>query len=101
MNQIVVLVSLTLHPEDADTFQERAMAMMAATRAEAGCLEYTFSRAIDNPQRFLITECWQDTASLEAHFATAHMLEFRQSVRALRIEGRQAKRYAIASSQDL
>lgn len=101
MTQLIILVDVLVHPEDAEAFRTLAAPMMQATRAEAGCIEYTFSRAIDEPRRFMLTERWQDAAALQSHFATSHMREFLNAARALRIERREAMRYTIASAAAL
>jgi quinol monooxygenase YgiN len=99
LTQLIILVTVVVHPEDAEAFQSLAATMMLATRAEPGCIEYTFSRAIDETRRFMLTERWQDAAALQTHFATPHMRDFLNAARALRIERREATRYAIASAE--
>ena len=61
--------------DDADAGLD---AMMAASRAEAGCLGYLLVRDPLNPQTILIHECWQDDAALKAHFAEPHMAVFQR-----------------------
>lgn len=52
--------------------------MEAASRAEAGCHDYTFSVELNDPNVIRITEHWEDMAALEAHMKTPHMAEFRK-----------------------
>jgi hypothetical protein len=40
---------------------------MRASRAEAGCLEYTFSADPIEPHRVLLFERWESQADLDAH----------------------------------
>ena len=47
--------------------------VIAATRAEDGCLAYAYSRDVLDAQVIHITEKWRDRAALETHFQTAHM----------------------------
>ncbi|MFT7528499.1 MAG: quinol monooxygenase YgiN [Arenicella sp.] len=47
-------------------------AMLAPSRAEAGCISYRFFRSHDDSNSFLFYEQWQDMAAIEFHFATEH-----------------------------
>ena len=55
-------------------------AMESASRAEAGCQDYTFSVELNNPDVLRITERWDTMQALEAHFKTPHMATFQASL---------------------
>jgi quinol monooxygenase YgiN len=57
-------------------------AMEAASRAEPGCEDYTFSVELNDPGVIRITERWHDMAALAAHFATPHMASFGAAMQA-------------------
>lgn len=57
-------------------------AMEKASRAEAGCHDYTFSVELNDPTCLRITERWEDMAALQAHFGTPHMQAFRAAMAA-------------------
>lgn len=63
--------------------------VVAATRAEDGCVLYAYSRDVIEPDLFRITEQWRDRAALEAHFATPHMAAWAQQRAALGLFDRQ------------
>jgi hypothetical protein len=42
---------------------------MRASRAEAGCLEYTFGADPIDPSRVVLFERWESQAALDAHIA--------------------------------
>jgi quinol monooxygenase YgiN len=70
---------------DADTIEQlrQAIAVMEqASRSEAGCRDYTFSVELSDPDTLRITELWDDMDALAAHFATPHMAEFGNALRA-------------------
>lgn len=55
-------------------------AMIAASRKEAGCIEYAYSRDLLDPNLLRIIERWKDKAALVSHFAEPHMAVFRQAL---------------------
>ncbi len=65
-----------------DTFTEDTIAaivrMMQASRAEDGCIDYTFARDLADPAKLVVYERRRDHAALEAHRNSAHMAEFRK-----------------------
>jgi len=65
-----------------DAMRDAIVAMQAASRAEDGCREYAFSIDLEDPGVLRITECWDSMEALRAHFATAHMTEFRTKLAA-------------------
>ena len=56
---------------------EAALPMMAkvvaATRAEDGCILYGYSRDLIDAELVRVSEKWRDRAALDAHFQTGHM----------------------------
>jgi quinol monooxygenase YgiN len=63
-------------PEDLEALKGPAAAMIAATRAEPGCLDYAFAIDLLEPGLLRIVEKWSDDAALAAHFQTPHMAAF-------------------------
>lgn len=68
--------------------------MIAASRAEAGCLDYAYARDLIDPDILRIAERWRDEAAMEAHFATPHLIAFRQALAALDIKAGAVHVYA-------
>ena len=77
----------------ADQVSEALRTMEAATRDEPGCLTYAFSLDICEPTTMRITERWESTADLAAHFATPHMAEFQAAMAANPSEGTEVHCY--------
>jgi quinol monooxygenase YgiN len=73
---IVVNAIIKTSKEDIQALQGAISAMEVASRAEAGCEDYTFSVELNDPHTLRITEKWQTIEALKEHFATAHMAEF-------------------------
>lgn len=74
---ICVLADLTIHAGSQNTFFAAARKMIAATRAEAGCIRYDLMQDIGDPQHLTFVEEWESREALAAHFETAHMAEWR------------------------
>jgi quinol monooxygenase YgiN len=66
---IVVGGSFEVDPAQRDAFLEERVAMIRRSRAEAGCLEYSFGADPAEPNRVVLYERWSDQASLDAHLA--------------------------------
>jgi len=73
---IVVLVQVDSSTEDIDALRGTLSEMESATRAEAGCHDYSFSQEISDPNRMRIVELWESMEALADHFATPHMATF-------------------------
>ncbi len=56
--------------------------METASRAEVGCLDYTFCQEISNPNTLRINELWESMDALQEHFATEHMAKFNVAIAA-------------------
>ena len=67
--------------------REQALAMVAATNAEDGCLHYSFAQDLADPDLIRISERWESEEALGAHMASAHMAEFNKAMGTVKIEG--------------
>ena len=77
---IVIIVSIESSAADIAAIKDAMAAMETASRAEAGCHDYTFNVELNNPDKLRMTECWEDEAALKAHFATPHMAAFNEAM---------------------
>ncbi len=98
---IVVAGTMAVQPARRDEAAHVALKMVAATRAEAGCLTYDFWLDLADPNRFHVFEEWETPESLEAHFQTSHMAEFLEALPALIAGPPDIKRYEVASVAQL
>ncbi|SCX92064.1 Quinol monooxygenase YgiN [Novosphingobium aromaticivorans] len=70
---IIVMGSFRLPIENFDSALPMMEKVIAATRAEDGCLLYAYSRDTIDPGLVRVSEQWRDRAALDAHFRTQHM----------------------------
>lgn len=78
--EIVVIGRFETTTETIDEVRQALLTMQEASRAESGCQDYTFSVELGDPAIVRLSERWDDEASLVAHFATQHMVEFRAAL---------------------
>jgi quinol monooxygenase YgiN len=64
---VIVGGSFELEPSDRDEFLSSRLDMMHASRAEPGCIEYTFSADPIDPRRVVLFERWESQDALDAH----------------------------------
>jgi quinol monooxygenase YgiN len=75
--------------------------MMAASRAEDGCIAYGYAEDVGEPGLIHVFEAWRDQAALDAHFRTAHMAEWRAAWPRYGVSERRLIAYEVASERQL
>lgn len=95
---LIVAGTIQIAPDQMDLAIEAIGPMCEATRAEDGCEDYVFTINPHAPGQLRIFERWVDASALEAHFETAHMAAFRESLGSFDIRGRDITRYEIETS---
>ena len=65
-----------IHAEPAQTALVRAalMALIAPTRAEAGCIQYDLHQSNTDPAHFFFYEIWATRDHWQAHMQSPHIL---------------------------
>ncbi len=97
---IIVIGRAEVNPAAIDAMLPHLATMMAATRAEDGCISY--SLAVEDAAAGVLTiaERWRDGVALAAHVKTPHMAAFnaaaREAIRALDV-----KRYDVVGEASL
>lgn len=76
-------------------------AVAAASRAEEGCISYRLYEDTEAENEFVFVEEWESDEALKRHFATVHVREFLQAIRATLVAPPDVKFHTIASSMDL
>lgn len=78
---MIVIVGTVRIPAGTLEMARPAMeAMLAATRAEDGCIRYAFAQDVLDPDLIHIAEAWRDRGALKAHFEAPHMAEWRAAI---------------------
>ena len=66
-----------------EALRDALSALVAPTRQEPGCLDYTLFELRDEPGSYYMRESFQDQAALDAHFATPYFQAFEKRFDAL------------------
>ena len=85
---IMVLGTVKLAPEKLDGARPAMEKMVAASRAEPGCIAYSYAQDVLDPETIHVVEKWRDRQALTDHFATGHMAEWRGVMGSLGLSGR-------------
>ena len=69
---IFITAKFQVLPEHADDWPEISRPFTEATRAEAGCLWFEWSRSLDDPNEYVLVEAFRDGDAGGAHVASEH-----------------------------
>ena len=85
---ILILGTVKLAPDRLAGAREAMERMVAASRAEKGCIAYSYAQDVLDPETIHVIEKWRDRGAVAFHFATPHMAEWRGVMGELGLNGR-------------
>lgn len=77
---IFITAKFQVTPEHADRWLEISRPFTEATRAEAGCLWFEWSRSVDDPHEYVLVEAFRDGDAGGAHVQSAHFKAAQQDL---------------------
>ncbi len=80
---VIVIAKVPVKPECKKALLDLAQGVMAATRAEEGCISYTLLDNTYDSGQCVFVEEWADLDALRKHAASAHIAEWRKQSRDL------------------
>ena len=98
---IVLAVRFQVKPEHHKETIEAMKVVRAATIQEKGCVEYSFYSDFDDTNKVFLFEEWESQASLEAHFETSHLAEFRAQMERFLVSPPSIRRYQVSDAGPL
>jgi len=98
---IVVAGTFRVPPESLERFRPVMEKMLAASRAEDGCLVYSYAADVAEPGLIRVFEAWRDRAALDAHLRTGHLAEWRASWPPFGVCDRDLTLYEVAAEAPL
>jgi quinol monooxygenase YgiN len=98
---IIVQGHVQFDPTAMAALRSAAAQMVAATRAEAGCLAYSFAEDVLAPGTVHVVEQWESWAALDAHFKMPHMAAFNAAVSQIKPLGGKVTAYETGASRVL
>ncbi|RYE03595.1 MAG: antibiotic biosynthesis monooxygenase [Sphingomonadales bacterium] len=85
---LVITGTFRVPPANLDQARPHMAAMIAASRAEAGCLQYSYGEDVLGSGLIHVTEHWASREALAAHGVAEHIKAWRASWPALGIGAR-------------
>ena len=90
---IVIEGSVRVDPDVLEAARPAMLRMITASRAEAGCIDYTYAQDVADPGLIRVVERWHSREALAAHFQTPHMAEWRSEIARYGIRDRNLRLY--------
>ena len=98
---ILIAGTVRVPPENLEQFRPHMDAMLAGSRAEDGCLAYSYAVDVQDPGLIRVFEAWRDQAAIDAHFLTPHMAAWRSQWPNFGVSDRRLFAYETASERQL
>lgn len=98
---ILIAGTVRVPPETLPGLKPHMAKMLAASRAEDGCLTYSYAEDVAEPGLIRVFEAWRDQAAIEAHFKSAHMAEWRAAGAQFGVSDRRLFAYEVAAERPL
>ena len=76
MKQVTVLATIKAKKGLEETVRNEVLALVAPTRAEAGCLNYDLHQSSDDKALFMLYENWVSKEDLDLHLAMPYLQAF-------------------------
>ena len=100
----MIIVEGHVRTESAGDFERvrsAAAAQIAASKAEGGCIDYTYAIDVLDPQIMRVLERWQSWQALETHFKAPHMDAWRAALSDVKFLERVIRAHEISETRDV
>lgn len=77
---IIVWGSIEAAEDKLHEVRQLSLAHVHRSRREPGCISHSVQADLENPNRLVFVEEWQDMAALQVHFRLAASIDFVQQV---------------------
>ena len=98
---LIIAGTVRVPPENLAGLKPHMEAMLAASRAEDGCITYSYAEDVAEPGLIRVFEAWRDQACLDAHFKAAHMAAWRAAWPNFGVSDRRLVAYEVAAERAL
>ena len=98
---VIIAGTVRVPPENAPALRPHQDAMLAASRAEDGCMIYSYAVDVQDPGLIRVFEQWRDQAAVEAHFKAPHMAVWRAAGAEFGVSDRRLFAYDVAAQRPL
>ena len=98
---VIIAGTVRVPVEKLASLRPHQLAMLAASRAEDGCLTYSYGEDVAEPGLIRVFEVWRDQAAIDAHFGAPHMAVWRAACSEHGVSERKLIAYETASQRPL
>ena len=98
---LIIAGTVRVPPPNLAGLKPHMAKMLAASRAEDGCVTYSYAEDVAEPGLIRVFEVWRDQAALDAHFKSAHMAEWRAAGARSGISDRRLMAYEVGAERPL
>lgn len=74
---IIIAGTVRVPPQNLASLLPHMARMLAASRAEDGCVTYSYAEDVAEPGLIRVFEVWRDQAAVDAHAQAPHMAVWR------------------------
>ena len=96
---LLITGTFRIAPESLGHASPIMLRMIEASRAESGCIAYSYAQDLLDPGLIRVHEIWRDRIALEQHFTTSHIAEWRANWPQLGIGERNLMRYPLGDGE--
>jgi quinol monooxygenase YgiN len=79
----IITVHCSARPKNRSDLIALCKGMIAPSRAEKGCLHYSFYQDLHGENKFFFYEEWVDQPSIDAHNISVHFLDFQPKFKSM------------------
>ncbi len=98
---VIIAGTVRVPPQNLAGIRPHMDAMLAGSRAEAGCVEYSYAEDVIEPGLIRVFEVWRDQAAVDEHFASPHMKAWRAAWPSFGVSDRRLLAYEVASAHSI
>ncbi|MCV9908971.1 antibiotic biosynthesis monooxygenase [Brucella sp. HL-2] len=96
---LLIVGTVRVSAENLDEARPVMQRMIQASRAESGCIEYAYAQDILDPGLIHVKELWLDRVSLDKHFTSGHIADWRSEWPRLGIADRNLMLYEVEAPE--
>lgn len=98
---LLIVGTIRLPPENLEVARPVMKHMVEASRREEGCVEYCYAQDVLDAGLIHVKEIWRDQATLDRHFASTHIGEWRAAWPRLGIGDRRLRSYEVGEGREV
>lgn len=96
---LLIVGTIRLPPQRLAEARPAMRAMIDASRAEPGCIQYSYAEDVIDAGLMHVTELWDTRAHLQAHFRSDYIAAWRAQWAGLEISGRNLTLYEVGEPE--